>query len=118
MNRVEKQNWGQITETFRGLKNEDGKQVFSKGTNQINPYGMIPIHFHNEDNEDYIPITAGIKIVVISQEESEKMTKIRKLLIKSESVKIGETVPCPKGYAHALYNASDKVGLVDFVKYY
>ena len=118
MNRVENQNWGQTTETFRGLTNEDGKNVYSKGTNQINPYGMIPIHFHNEDNEDYIPITSGIKIVVISQQEPEKIAKVRKLLIKSKSIKIGETVTCPKGDAHALYNASDKVGLVDFIKYY
>lgn len=118
MNIVQQQKWGQTTETFRGLVNEDGKQVCSKGTNQINPYGIIPIHFHNEDSEDYIPITSGIKIVVISEEEARKAVNVKKMLIDSKPIKIGETVTCSKGCAHALYNASDKVGLVDFVKYY
>lgn len=115
----EKTPWGRSIEILVGPKEEDGRTIESAGANYIEPKQMIPLHLHEENNEEYIPQTEGLKILVVSKEEMENMTALQIIdaLHGLSPAEIGDVVTCPKGYAHALYNSSDSVGSFVFIKY-
>lgn len=115
----EKTPWGRSIEILEGPKEENGRTIESAGANYIDPKQMITLHLHEENNEEYIPQTDGLKILVVSKEEMEEMTDLQIVdaLHSLSTSEVGDVVTCPKGYAHALYNSSNSVGSFVFIKY-
>lgn len=119
MTNVVTTSWGKSVEIVQDATQDDGRRIHSGGYNEVNPYGMIPLHIHDDDNEEYIPQTEGMKIIVLSKKEAGNLTesKICEMLEDSEEAEIGDVITCHKGEAHALYNDSDKTGRFVFIKY-
>lgn len=104
--------WGYTIE----LPTDDGK-YYSEGINVIGPGAIVPFHMHEDDTENYKMLTEGLEVVVLTEEEMKaSREEILQILKKKGKRKEGETVTCPKGSGHALYNASNKVGLFYFEK--
>lgn len=117
---VKKLDWGKSHITFDGLKSVGGKRIHSEGLNIVNPHQMIPLHQHIDDAEEYTTLSTGLKIIVIPAENLENLNdeEVLNMLKKQKRLLVGERVVCPKGYAHALYNASSTIGRFNFCKYY
>lgn len=115
----EKTPWGRSIEILEGPKEEGGRTIESAGVNYIAPKQMIPLHLHEENSEEYIPQTEGLKILVVSKEDMEKLTDLQIVdaLHGWPVSEIGDVVTCHKGSAHALYNSSGSVGSFVFIKY-
>ncbi len=116
---IEKTPWGRSIEILVGPKEEDGRTIESAGVNYIAPKQMIPLHLHEENSEEYIPQTEGLKILMVSKEEMEKRTEFQTVdaLQICRPTEIGTVVTCPKGSAHMLYNSSNNEGSFVFIKY-
>lgn len=114
--------WGHSEVEFQGMEREGARMLYEYGVNYIRPGALIDLHVHKKDSEDYIPLTEGIKIIVLTEEEAESMMMpdVLKLLMKAEPAEIGKVVKCPKGHAHALYSAvgEDCIGAFQYIKYY
>lgn len=112
--------WGKSYITFDGLKSVGEKRIHSEGENEINPHKMIPLHQHLNDTEEYTTLSTGLKIIVIPAEDLENLNdeEVLNMLKKQKRLLVGEKVICPKGYAHALYNASSTIGRFNFCKYF
>lgn len=111
--------WGRSVEILTEPQQEEGRTIESAGVNFIEPGAMIPLHVHDGDTEDYIPQTEGLRILVVSKKEAQKMSEDEaahavKTALSSE---IGDVVTCPNGYAHALFNSSATQGAFVFIKY-
>lgn len=117
MANVEKTEWGTSVEIIHDVF-QDGVYIDSAGVNTIKPYELIPIHPHYDNNEEYIPQTEGIKIIVLPAEEADMSdAEVLKSFQAVESIQIGEVITCHKGEAHALYNNSMNNGVCVFMKY-
>lgn len=116
---IEKMPWGRSIEILEGPKTEEGRTIESAGVNYIAPGQMIMLHLHTENNEDYIPQTEGLRILVVSEKESKKMNVAEAVCAvrAMTASEIGDVITCPKGHAHALYNSSNTEGSFVFIKY-
>lgn len=119
MANVEVMSWGKSVEIVQNVTQDNGRRINSGGYNEINPYGVIPLHVHENDNEEYIPQTEGMKIIVVAKDEADQLTEgqIFEKLGEVEAAEIGDVVTCHKGEAHALYNESSETGRFVFIKY-
>lgn len=109
---VKDREWGYTIEL---PTNEE--KYYSEGINAINPGAIVPFHFHEDDVENYKMLTEGLEVIVLSKEKAgASREQILEILRKEGKRKVGETVTCPKGSGHVLYNSSNKVGLFYFEK--
>lgn len=119
MTNVVTTSWGKSVEIVQDATQDNGRRIHSGGYNEVNSCGVIPIHVHENENEEYVPQNEGMKILVLSKEEAEQLTddQIFQKLSEIEAAEVGEVITCHKGEAHALYNASNETGWVVFIKY-
>jgi len=111
--------WGTSIEIIENVTEMQGRKVHSAGVNFIKPYEMIPLHPHFNDNEEYIPQTEGMRIVVMSADEAEAIDtdELLERFIDAEEAEVGEVVTCHKSEFHTLYNYSNDYAICVFMKY-
>lgn len=119
MTNVVTKSWGKSVEILQDATQDNGRRITCAGYNEVNPYGVIKLHVHEKDNEEYVPQNEGMKIIVMSEEEAAQLTeaKLCEMLEDAEEAAVGDVITCHKGEAHALYNDSDKTGRLVFIKY-
>lgn len=118
MTKLEKTEWGHSTEIIENVT-QDGRRIDSAGVNVIRQHEMVELHIHNENNEEYVPQTEGLKIVVVLAEEADKISEeeLKDMFEKAEPIPVGEVVTCHRGEAHALYNSTEYDGAWVYIKY-
>lgn len=118
MTNFEATKWGRSLPVVRDVSTQDGKVITIAGVNYIDPKGLIPLHTHEGIKEEYIPQTDGLRIVVIPDDMvGMAEDELLEMLKRSEPIPVGEAVMCGNGFAHALYNDTDKEGACTFIKY-
>jgi len=124
MQTVEITPWGKIKKAPIGIITLGTRRIHSRGENEINPGKMIPLHGHPFDSEEYIALSSGLQVLIMSIEEMNKYTEklteneLLEFIKKVVPLQVGEKIICPKGHAHALYNSSNEVGAFSFCKYF